>query len=119
MSLFPVLTILSKELTNREEGPKGKHYDKLVQLCTYWNTIPSLFELQGVVRQGDRAQHDSGDIEIWKGIYINKVVVLKVPRSMPQDQPYDGVSAGLYSQSLRSITDPKAVQPVSALYNPK
>ncbi|KAF9785451.1 kinase-like domain-containing protein [Thelephora terrestris] len=71
---------LSWELTNRKEGLKGERYIELLQLCTLWHTVPTSYELPGVVKQGDRALHASMMTEIWEGMCGGKVVALKVLR---------------------------------------
>ncbi|KAF9785469.1 kinase-like domain-containing protein [Thelephora terrestris] len=69
-----------KELANRKEGPKGDSFIELSQLCTLWHTVPTTYELGGVVKQGDCALHAGGMTEIRKGVYDGEVVALKVLR---------------------------------------
>ena len=75
-----------QKLANSKEGPKGKRYNELLELCTRWNAVPALYELEGVVRQGDQAKRVSQMTEIWKGTYDGEVVALKVLR-LSRDDP--------------------------------
>ena len=57
--------------------------------------LPTSYNLEGVVREGDRSKRISQVIEIWKGRYKDEVValkVLKVPRQDPQILAFEGVS---------------------------
>ena len=50
----------------------------LLHLCVRWHTVPTSYELRGVVRLGDGAQCASRVTEIWKGMYNGEVVALKI-----------------------------------------
>ncbi|KAF9777371.1 kinase-like domain-containing protein [Thelephora terrestris] len=76
-SAYRRINELSRGLANEKEGPKGKHYIELSQLCTLWHTVPASYGLGGVVMQGDRAQRVSGMTEIWEGTYDGETVALK------------------------------------------
>ncbi|KAF9779332.1 kinase-like domain-containing protein [Thelephora terrestris] len=56
-------------LGNRKDGPKGKRYSELLQLCARWNAVPASYELGGVLKRGDRPERVSWMTEIWKGRY--------------------------------------------------
>ena len=66
-----------------------------------------------MVKQGDHAQHESLVTEIWKGIYGDEEVALKLVR-LSQDDGGGGGPRGLQHGS--SI---KAVQRVSAVHDPQ
>lgn len=83
----------------------GDHLPPIVRSMRLTNdshhpTIPTSCRLEGVILQGDHAQHTSQATELWKGMYNNEVVALKFFR-VPQDDP-----------------QVPAVNSVSILYNP-
>ncbi|KAF9785465.1 kinase-like domain-containing protein [Thelephora terrestris] len=88
-SAYRRINELSRGLANEKEGPKGKHYIELSQLCTLWHTVPASYGLGGVVMQGDRAQRVSGMTEIWEGTYDGETVALKVLRLPPNKSEAD------------------------------
>jgi len=58
-------------------------------------TIPTSYQIEGVVRDGDHSQHVSQAIEIWKGGYKGEVValkVLKISRQNPDISEFTRVS---------------------------
>jgi len=57
--------------------------------------VPRLYKLEGVVKEGDRPQRISQAAEIWKGIYKDEVVALKVFRVPRGD---------LHSQKTKSVS---------------
>ena len=68
---------------------KGKSIIELRRLCGKHLTVPGSYRLEGVVKEGDRAQHISQIIDIWKGRYNDEVVALKVLR-VPREDPQVG-----------------------------
>lgn len=99
-----------------EDGPKGELYEELVQLCSYWHTVPARYEPEGVVKQGNYAQHTSGLTAIWKGVYDDEVVALKV-LSLPEDG--GNVVARRLHLPIGEETDPKSSQEVRVFYKPQ
>ena len=51
---------------------------ELAKLCYHHSTIPTSYELKGVMREGDHSHRISKVINIWKGSYEGKAVELKV-----------------------------------------
>ena len=51
---------------------------------TTYCTVPTLYQLEGVTKEGDHPQSIFQDTEIWKGRYGGEAVVLKVLRG-PRD----------------------------------
>ena len=98
----------------RTEGPKGELYQELSELCRSWRAVPASYELWGVVKQGDRAQHVSLATEIWKGMYGGEEVALKVVGLSQGDGEigtHDGPGGPRYDSAI------KVAQRVSALQN--
>ena len=56
-------------------------------MCGHHHTVPRLYKLEGVIKEGDHPQRISKAVEIWKGRYNDKVVALKV-LSVPRDDPH-------------------------------
>ena len=56
----------------------GERTAKLRQLCGHHCTIPTSYQLEGVMREGDHSKRISESIEIWKGRYKDELVRLKV-----------------------------------------
>ena len=82
-------------------GLKGNRYFELLRLCIRWHAVPVTYELGGVVKQGNHAQHTSWMTEIWKGVYDGETVALKGLR-LSQDDP-----------------DTQMAKQVSMLYDPQ
>ena len=58
---------------------------RLLWSCYSDRTIPTSYNLEGVVREGDHSQRISKMIELWKGRYNDKAVTLKVLKVSLQD----------------------------------
>ena len=91
-----------------KEGVKGELYHELLGLCRSWRAVPASYELRGVAKQGDHAEHYSMMATIWKGIYGGEEVALKVVE-LAQD------GGGWPQSSSYTMT----AQQVSMLYNPQ
>lgn len=96
-SCLPVLIIFpSQELAREISGSKGQMIIELRKLCGKHRLVPTSYKLEGVEREGERAQRNSKVTEIWKGKCNGEVValkVLRVPRDDPQVQRTKTVSA--------------------------
>ena len=85
---FPLLALmfLFKDLAYIREESKWESVNKLRKLCGRFRTIPTSYKLRGVKKQGDYPERVSRVTEIWKGVYRDEVVVLKV-LMVPKDDP--------------------------------
>ena len=85
---FPLLVLifLSKDLVYTREESKWASVIKLWKLCGRSRTIPTSYKLSGVKKQGDYPERISRVTEIWKGVYRDEVVALKV-LIVPKDDP--------------------------------
>ena len=54
-------------------------------MCGSYRTLPTLYKLEDVVKEGDRPQRISNTAEIWKGRYKDEAVMLKILRVSRQD----------------------------------
>ena len=59
-------------------GEKG--VIELRTLCGYYCTVPTLYQLKCVTKEGYYPQSTSQEAEVWKGRYNGEVVALKVLR---------------------------------------
>lgn len=76
---------------------------ELRRLCGHHRTVPNLYKLEGVVKEGDCAQRISQATETWKGRYNGEVValeVLRVPRDHPHLQQTKSVSPSRCSEGV-------------------
>jgi len=67
-------------------GPKSRRSD-LQELCGSYRMLPTLYKLEGVMKEGDRPQRISNTAEIWKGRYKDEAVMLKILR-VPRRDPH-------------------------------
>lgn len=51
---------------------------ELMRLCADYNTIPTSYKLEGVVKEGDHPHRVAQVIDTWKGRYEGGMVALKV-----------------------------------------
>jgi len=86
MSLISVLTELPPQGLALGNPESRESLGKLRDLCGTHHTVPRLYKLEGVTREGDRPNRTSKAADIWKGRYNGKVVALKVLR-LPRDDP--------------------------------
>jgi len=63
----------------------GQSIIELRKLCGKHRTVPASYELEGVKKEGDRAQRVSKATEIWTGRYDDKMVAVKVLRVSQED----------------------------------
>ena len=86
--LLSVLTTLStQDIAFGNPKLKGKRIIELWKLCGDHHTVPTPYKLESVVKRGEHPQRISKVTEIWKGVYRDEVVALKVLR-VPQDNPH-------------------------------
>ncbi|KAF9648576.1 kinase-like protein [Thelephora ganbajun] len=78
---------IAEELADGNPWSKAESIIKLRRLCGRLRTVPTSYELGGIVKGGDYPQHDSQVVEIWKGRYNDEAVALKILR-VPQGSPY-------------------------------
>ena len=87
-SHFPTLIVPSFQVlaARAREGliPKGDDVIELRKLCGKHRIIPTTYILEGVDREGRLPQCHSQVTEIWKGVWNDKPVALKVLR-LPRD----------------------------------
>ena len=75
---------------------------ELLASCCRYGTVPTSYKLKGVVRVGEHSQRISQAIEIWKGRYKGKVVMLKVFRGTRTDDHAREVESVSMSSDLQS-----------------
>jgi len=76
-------------------------------LCGTHDTVPTSYELEGVMREGDYRLRISRVIEIWKGRYKDESVALKVLKSRrgPHTSQFKEVSMSRTPQRTVVLTD--------------
>ena len=74
-----------KELATGRHRSRERGIIELLELCGRWCTVPRSYTLQGVVKEGQYAQHVSQTTEIWKGRYKEGYVALKILRGLRDD----------------------------------
>jgi len=62
-----------------------KIWTDLSRLCKRRGIIPTPYNLEGVVREGNHSQRICQGVEIWKGRYRDEAVALKVMKVSRQD----------------------------------
>ena len=72
-------------LAHGDPGP-SESLVELRELCGAHHTVPRLYKLEGVTKEGDHPYRTSRAAEIWKGRYDDKAVALKILR-LPRGDP--------------------------------
>jgi hypothetical protein len=103
-----VLIFLFKDLAYVREESKWESVNKLRKLCGRLRTVPTSYKLRGVKKQGGYPERISRVTQIWKGVYRDEVVVLKVlmvPKDDPDIQETESVSVSWSVRFACCFTD--------------
>ena len=83
--LLVLITPSPQELARKNSRSGGEGLIELLELCDHYCTVPALYQLEGVAKEGDHPKSTSQETEIWKGRHNGEVVAIAVLREPEGD----------------------------------